>query len=86
MPFSGGQAWLNKSRKEQNQGKSASYDVGVLLPFFVPFSGAVGANSAALFYSPAPPIEPASLEEGKNPFTAPRKRLDFDSRASLVVN
>jgi len=43
LPFSGGLAWLNKSRREQNQGKSASDDVGVLLPFFVPISGDSGS-------------------------------------------
>jgi hypothetical protein len=43
---------------------------------------------AILFYSPAPPLELASLEReggGKTTFTASKKRLDFDYRASPAV-
>jgi len=73
LPFSGGLAWLNKSRKEQNQGKSASDDVGMLLPFFVPISGDSRFRLSPFLVS-ALPLEVASLEEGggENPSTTPK--------------
>jgi len=55
LPFSGGLAWLNKSRKEQNQGKSASDDVGVLLPFFVPILGVVRQLTTPFLFSSTTP-------------------------------